>query len=342
MTRPSDTLRIRGIAATAGAVVVGLALTGCAGGAAAPAQDGELLASVDTMFGTVDIPQPADGELTVVALGWSDAEFALALGVKPVAVYDWMGFGEDSKGVGPWAVERYGDESPTVLQRVDDGVDYEAVQALEPDLILNVSSANDQEQFERLSSIAPTVFGPAGAPAYAVPWREHMELVADALGKTDEGGAIIDETQAVIDAATEDNPEFAGLTAVTGSKFGDAYGASLAGDFRWDLLAELGFELNPPVSDLEAQGFYAPVSVEQISVFDADVAVLFPIGYTVAELEADPLISSLNVVKQDRAVILDPENDLVNAFSVASTLSIPTAVEGIVPMLADAASKATS
>jgi iron complex transport system substrate-binding protein len=39
-----------------------------------------------------------------VALGWSDAETALALGVQPVGASDWLAFG--GEGVGPWAEGR--------------------------------------------------------------------------------------------------------------------------------------------------------------------------------------------------------------------------------------------
>ena len=76
-----------------------------ASSATGSAATGDALGTVETMYGPVTVPKPDDGELTVVALGWSDAEVALALGVKPVAVYDWLGFGDETKGVGPWAVE---------------------------------------------------------------------------------------------------------------------------------------------------------------------------------------------------------------------------------------------
>ena len=67
------------IAATAAVVALAAVLAGCAGGTAPSTSSAAPLGSVETMFGTVDIPQPADGDLTVVALGWSDAETALAL-----------------------------------------------------------------------------------------------------------------------------------------------------------------------------------------------------------------------------------------------------------------------
>ena len=75
--------------------------------------------------------------------------------------------------------------------------------------------------------------------------------------------------------------------------------------------------------------------IEQITALDADVAVMFPIGYTVAQLEADPLISSLSVVKDGRTVFLGADDQLTQAYSAASPLSIPIAVAGLAPKLAE-------
>lgn len=300
----------------------------------APASTGGPLGSVETLFGTVEVPQPADGDLTVVALGWSDAEVALALGVKPVAVYDWQGFGADNKGVGPWATSLFGDTTPTVIKNVGDDLDYETITSLHPDLILNTRSGGDEAQYKRLATIAPTISAPPGTGAFATKWDAQTRQVAQALGKTSEGDALVASVEQQLAAARQANPAFAGKTAVTGTKFGDAYGAYIAGDARWDLIEALGFVQNPPVLDLETSGFFAPVPAEKIGVLDADVAILFPIGYSLDELKADPLIASLTVVKQNRAIYLDAEQELSQAFSAASPLSIPIAVAGIVPQLA--------
>lgn len=294
-----------------------------------------LPATVDTMFGAVDIPAPADGDLTVVALGWSDAEIALALGVRPVGVYDWQGFGETNKGVGPWATEKFGDVTPTVLANAGTGLDYEAIQVLNPDLILNTRSGGDQAEYDRLSTIAPTVSAPAGTAPFGTAWDVQTQQVADALGRSADGTALVTQTQGTIRAAAAANPGVAGKTAVAGTKFGDAFGAYVAGDFRWDLLEDLGFTPNPAVLALPTQGFYVPISNEQITALDADVAVMFPIGYTVAQLEADPLISSLSVVKDGRTVFLGADDQLTQAYSAASPLSIPIAVAGLAPKLAE-------
>lgn len=328
----------RTLTAVAALAVAGLALAGCTAGSSTDDASTGTLGTVDTMFGEVTVPEPA-GDLTVVALGWSDAEMALSLGVVPVGVYDWQSFGADNKAVGPWATDLFGDVTPEIIEDSGDTVNYEQIQALEPDLILNTRSAGDEKQYERLSEIAPTVFAPKGTAAFATPWDVQLEQVAAALGKTQEGDALVSATKQSINEAADLHQEFAGLTTVAATKFGDAYGAYLEGDGRFDILADLGFQQNPAVLDLEASGFYAAVSAEQVSAFDADVAVLLPIGFSAADTTADPLLASLRVVQDGRAIVLDPADELTQAYSAASVLSIPVVLEQLVPKLAEAAAK---
>ncbi|MDN5635915.1 MAG: iron-siderophore ABC transporter substrate-binding protein, partial [Brevibacterium sp.] len=56
-----------------------LLLAACGGGSGE--EDAAPGISVDTKFGSVEVPQDPQ---KVVALGWGDAETALALGVQPV------------------------------------------------------------------------------------------------------------------------------------------------------------------------------------------------------------------------------------------------------------------
>jgi iron complex transport system substrate-binding protein len=330
----------RAAAGAAALTAVLLALTGCSSSPSGEASGdgGEALGTVDTMFGTIEVPQPED-DLRVVALGWSDAEMALALGVKPVAVFDWQSFGAEDKGVGPWATDLFGDVTPEVLERADETLNYEQIEVLDPDVILNVRSANDEKEFTRLNEIAPTVYAPAGTAAFATSWDVQLKSVAAALGKSDKGATIIEETKAAIADAAEAHPEFQGLTTAAGTKFGDAYGAYLAGDGRFDILADLGFSNSPGVEALEPSGFFTAVSAEQVSALDADVPVILPIGFTLAETQADPLLASLSAVQQGRAVFIDPDSDLSGAYSAASPLAIPVVLKELVPQLAAAAAK---
>ncbi|WP_150460489.1 iron-siderophore ABC transporter substrate-binding protein [Nesterenkonia ebinurensis] len=293
-----------------------------------------VLATVDHMYGPTEVLAPEDGELRVVALGWSDAEVALALGVEPIAVHDWLGFGEETHGVGPWAADLF-NEDPEVIERSEE-IDYEYIQSLDPDLILNVNSGYDQAEYDRLAEIAPTISGPEGAENYNPGWDNQTQLIADALGLSEEGEELIAETREKIAAARAEHPEFEGVEAITGSKFGEAYGLSYTGDMRWDLIEMLGFQMYGPAADMEPdEGFFANVSEEQVEVFDAEVAILFPIGYSLEELENDPLIASLDVIREDRAVLLD-EGDLSMAFSAGSPLSIELVLDELTPQLAEA------
>lgn len=323
----------------AAALAAGLLLmSGCSSsddggddGSAAP------LGSVETMFGTVTVPQPADGDLTVVALGWSDAEMALALGIKPAGVYDWQGFGEKNKGVGPWATSLFGDVTPTIIVNDSQGqLNYEQIQGMSPDLILNTRATADKTVYDRLATIAPTVYAPTGTPDFATAWDIQMTSVAAAVGKVAEGEASITSVKEKISAAASANPEFKDKTIVSGTKFGDAYGAYLAGDVRFDLLASLGFVQNPPVLEQTASGFFASVSAENVGVLDADVTVVLPIGFSLEETEGDKLLQSLDSVKDDRAIFIDPASEFAGAWSAGSVLSIPQVVDGIVPQLKEA------
>ncbi|WP_030149645.1 iron-siderophore ABC transporter substrate-binding protein [Mycetocola saprophilus] len=332
----------RTLTALAALTVAGLALTACATGENVgdkPAS-GDLLASVDTNFGKIDIPKPKDGkQLRVVALGWSDGEVALSLGVKPVAIYDWQSFGEKNKGVGPWATAEFGKDTPVLIPRTDATLNYEQIQSLNPDVILNVRAALDEKVWQRLNEIAPTVSAVKGTPDYAVKWTDHTRMIAKVLGKEKEGETLIKGLEDKIATIRSEHPEFAGKTFTSGSKFGDAYGASLPGDARFDLYGDLGFVLNPAIKALPAQGFYAPVSVEQVPAMDADTAVLTTIGYPLQAIKDDALIQALPMVKDGRAIFADPEGIVMAGSSAGTIRALELTLDEVVPQLADSVAK---
>ena len=234
-----------------GALVALSLLTGCFGGKG-DSESSSVLSKVETVFGEVTIPRPKGHDLRVVALGRADAEAALAVGIKPVAVLDAFNIG--GKGVGPWAEGLFGDVKPTVMSFSTDGLNWEQIKAFKPDVILDVRSKNDEKTYKRLSQIAPTVYGPPGTKSWVLNWRDQQRQVAKALGRVKEGEEAIKKTEKAIKDAQD--PLYRGLKGAFVAKFAE-YGVYLPGDGRWDLMQELGFTLEPKINELPKAGFYA-------------------------------------------------------------------------------------
>ncbi|MDQ2583255.1 iron-siderophore ABC transporter substrate-binding protein [Saccharothrix yanglingensis] len=300
-------------------VLSALLLAACGGGGGGESGSGQsaeqgAAVTVDTRFGPVTIDEPPT---RVVALGWSDAEAALALGVRPVGASDWLGFG--GNGVGPWADGLY-EEAPKPLGTTE--VDYEAVAALQPDLILNTRSDNDEKKHETLSRIAPTIGAPKDVIPYGTTWKQQVELVAKALGKVPEGEKIIKD----LDAKFAENKKFDGRSTVVGAFFDGKFGAYVSGDSRTDFMKAVGFTPRAEVEALASGTFYVDISAERLDLLNADLTVLFPIGGDASALRANPLVPP-------NALVLDDE-DLVNAFSSGSALGTAYALDKAVPLFA--------
>ncbi|GAA1822735.1 ABC transporter substrate-binding protein [Nesterenkonia flava] len=293
--------------------------------------------TVEYLYDTAEIDVPENGELTVVAPGRSDAEVALALGVEPAGIYDWMWMGEENHGVGPWAQDLLEGE-PTYLGAAGEDYDYELIQSLAPDLILDVHSDHDEATWSRLNEIAPNVSGPVGATPWQTGWREQVQQIAQALGVPEDGEALIEDVESQIAQAAEEHPEFEELSAVAASKVAESYGLHIGTDMRWALLEGLGFSLHEPAEALAegAEGYLVDVSEEQVDAFDADAAVFFASGFTLEELQNDPLLSSLDTVQENRAVFIDPDSELAQAISAGNVLSLPVVIEELPARLAEA------
>jgi iron complex transport system substrate-binding protein len=329
----SSRLVLRGAALLAAALAVTSCSSGsdddssAAGSAGSGSSSGAFPVTVPTAFGDVEV----DAEPTrVVALGWGDAETALALGVQPVGASDWLGFG--GEGVGPWAEGRY-DEAPEVIETLEPS--YEAIAALEPDLILDTRGSGEQERYDLLSAIAPTVGIPEGAENYLTTWQQQLELVGQALGKDDEAAALQDEVDQAFADAVAANPGFGGTAVAVGAYTSEGFGAYVRGDSRVDFMEQLGFTNKQEIQDLAGESFFVPISEEQVPLLDAPLTVVFPIFVDAAQITANPLWQTLGSVQQGHAVVLD-DVQLVNAFSSGSALGTLWALENTVPLFAEA------
>ncbi|GAA3594545.1 iron-siderophore ABC transporter substrate-binding protein [Kineosporia mesophila] len=281
-------------------------------------------ATVATKFGDVKIDaKPA----RVVALGWSDAETALALGVQPVGASDWLGFG--GEGVGPWAQGQY-TKAPELIGTMEP--EFEKIAALKPDLILDVRSSGDQKRYDTLSKIAPTVGVPEGGDNYLTTWEQQTTMISEALGVPDEGKKLISDTDAEFTKYADENPDFKGRTITVGSKTSEGYGAYLTGDARVDFVEKLGFENNPTVQKQAGDSFFISVSGENLKQLDADAVLMMPIFIDAKEITDDALFKAVPAVKAGHDVVIDDTN-ISNAFSAGTPAATTYALEKVVPLL---------
>jgi iron complex transport system substrate-binding protein len=284
--------------------------------------------TVSTAFGDVTIDQEPT---RVVALGWSDAETALALGVQPVGASDWLSFG--GEGVGPWAAGRY-DQAPEIIETLEPS--YEAIAALRPDLILDTrTDVTNEDRYAQLSKIAPTVSQPEGVGPYQTSWQQQLELVGEALGKTDEAAGLKAEVDQQFADAAAANPAFQGTAVAVAAYTSEGFGAYVRGDGRVDFMESLGFTNSPAVQDLAGENFFVSISEEQLPLLDAGLTVAFPIFVAASEITGNPLWQAIPSVQAGHGVVLD-DSTLTNAFSSSSALGIEYALQHAVPLFAAA------
>ncbi|MGO1974111.1 MAG: iron-siderophore ABC transporter substrate-binding protein [Propionibacteriaceae bacterium] len=314
-----------------------LALAACSSGPAndpstgsgdsTAASEGAFPATVETAFGEVTIEEQPE---RIVALGWGDAEMALALGSQPVGASDWLEYG--GEGVGPWAAGLY-DTPPEIIATLEPS--FEAIAALEPDLILDVKSSGEQDRHDMLSQIAPTVGVPAGGESYLTTTEAQVEMISTALGVPDKGEKLLAGLDAAFEEAAQAHPDWAGQTVTAATKTSEGWGAYIEGNARIRFLEKLGFALSPEIAALPAgsTGFSVDISSEQLDLLEADLIVAFPIYIETTEITEDPLWQQVPAVADGRAIVID--GDLASAYSLGSTLSIEYAIDNLVPLIED-------
>ena len=332
-------LALRGAALLAAALVVtscgnssgdDTSSSGGSGGSPGGSAGSAFPVTVDTAFGAIKVDEQPE---RVVALGWSDAETALSLGVQPVGASDWLGFG--GEGVGPWAKGLY-KTAPKIIATTEPS--FEEIAALKPDLILDTRSDATQARYEQLSKIAPTIGQPKGVGAYQTSWQQQLELVGKALGRSDQAGTLESDTEKAFADAKAAHPEFTGRTVAVGADTSAGFGAYVRGDSRVDFMEQLGFTNKKEIQDLATPSFYVSVSNEQLPLFDADLTVMFPIFIKADVITGNPLWQAIPSVQRGHAVVLEDQT-LVNAFSSGDALGIRYALDQAVPQFATAVSK---
>lgn len=309
----------RRIVTSCAAAVITSALVAC-GSASQPDAGSSSQAQTVTIahkFGETKVPVDPK---RVVTVGWTDQDFVLPFGVVPVSTrefsenYDdlpWVTAATDGKGLPTWG---------------SDEIDFEAIAAQQPDVIFAIYETIDQETYDRLSQIAPTVIQSADYADEETPWDVQLLTTGTALGKESEAKDIVGEVQGRIDEAKRNNPDFAGKTLVV--DFGpESGGHYLLGekDPRRSLFTSLGFATQDVVGD---------VSEEKLGLLDRDV--LFVNGATKDQMSGSPAFSRLGVVRDDRTLYTSFDSTLSDALTYGGPDSLRYALDVLVPQLGNA------
>jgi iron complex transport system substrate-binding protein len=291
--------------------------------------------TIEHKFGSTEI---AEAPQRVVSLGYTDQDPMLAIGVVPIAVREF--FGEQPGAVWPWAQERLGGATPEVLNMPFGELNFEAIAALDPDLIIAVSAGVTDAEYATLAQIAPTVAQSDEYVDFGVPWQEQTRVIGRALGLEARAEELVAQTEARFAEVRAAHPEFEGKTSVIAAPASDGqFFFSGPEHERQRVLTSLGFTLPEELATLAGDAFYGTISGEQLPQLDTDVMVWTISAEQRATLEDNPIYQQLRAVREGRTVFLDTTgaSDLVGpALVFSSVLSLPIVFDQLVPQLSAA------
>ncbi|TCV69989.1 iron-siderophore ABC transporter substrate-binding protein [Neorhizobium sp. S3-V5DH] len=277
----------------------------------------------------------------VATVAWANHEVPLALGIVPVG-FAAANFGDDDgDGILPWVAEKLAelDADKPVLFDEGDGIDFEAVAATNPDVILASYSGLSQSDYDTLSQIAPVVAYPE-AP-WSTDWREMIRLNSAGLGMAAEGEALIATIEAEIARTVAEYPQLQGKSAMFITHL-DATDLSIVNfyttnDTRVKFFADLGLKSPRSVIAASAPGkFSGSISAERIDAFDdVDLVVTYGNQKLLDALAANPLMARMQAVEKGALVMLG-RNPLGTAAN-PTPLSISWVLRDYLALLAEAA-----
>ena len=268
----------------------------------------------------------------IVALGQTDCDPLIALGITPVAIGS---FAEDwYDPIHPWNEAGFPDGRPEELNFFE--VPFEKIAALQPDLITMVSGGITKKDYETLSKIAPVVGPPVGFEDSAVPYGPHTVLIGQAVGLEEEATQVVADVDAKYAAARDAHPEWSGLTAVHAESFAGAFSVLGENAPRTTFLTALGFGLSPELGELTGEKYSSELSAEKLDlVGDLDLVVWCTDEGVIPDLQVDPLVSRLAAVEEGRCVwtTYAKTDQLMWSMDWNTVLSGPYALEIGVPMV---------
>lgn len=307
------------------------------------AEDTQFPITIEHAFGSSVIMQKPKRVATVA---WANHEVPLALGIVPVG-FAAATFGDDNgDGILPWVADRLSElnAKTPVLFDEGDGIDFEAVAATQPDVILAAYSGLSQSDYDTLSMIAPVVAFPN--KPWSTNWRSMIRINSAGLGMAKEGETLIAHIEIQIAERVAQYPELKDKFAMFITHL-DPTDLSVirfysANDARVSFFDDLGLQSPQSVKNISRDGQYSgESSIEQIDEFnDVDIFVTYGNKQLLTPLTTNPLMSKMRAIRSGAIVMLG--NSQIATAANPTPLSISWVLDDYLDALAAAARKAES
>ena len=306
-----------------------LAVAACSSNKPVNGEPGGGAVTVKHKFGQTTVTAPPK---RVVSAGFTEQDDLLAVGVIPIAVTNW--WGDQPLGVWPWAQPRLGAAQPVVLSLAD-GLQFDQIAALKPDLIVAANAGVDRDSYNRLAAIAPTI-PQSGDDAFFEPWKVQADTVGLAVFQTEQMKSLISAVDNKFSDVGKANQQFKGkkVLVLQGSFYQDNVVATLSG-WRTEFLAQMGLVIPDSLAPFAVDDHRAFIPRAQVpNVLNTADALIWTTESDAdqATLLDDPTVKQLDATAQNRNVFTG--KDLSGAIAFSSPLSLPVVADQLPPMLA--------
>jgi len=263
----------------------------------------------ETSPDTVTVSTTFGGEITVPF----QPERVVVLDFAALDTVDTLGFGDTVVGIPasqtpPPHLAAYADSAENVGNLFE--IDFEAVNALAPDLIL--AGGRSQSLVPELAEIAPTVdiTGEWGSEPFLESLRQNTTAIAQIYGAEDAAAEALAEIDAKIAAVAEQAADAGpGLVIMTSGGEVSAYGPDPAG--RFDLVYNV-FGIEPAVEQvaIDTHGdaisfeFLAQTNPDMLIVLDRDAAIGAE-GESAEAILDNPLVASTSAAQNDKILYVE-------------------------------------
>jgi iron complex transport system substrate-binding protein len=280
--------------------------------------------TISHVFGETTVPEPPK---RVVSAGFTEQDDLLALGVVPIAITNW--FGDQPFAVWPWAREKLGDAKPVVLN-LDNGIRVQQIAGLKPDLIVATDAGVDEDTYQKLSAIAPTIPQSDGY-AFFEPWKEQATAIGQAVFQPDRMKSLINGVDQGFAGVADKYPQFKNKTVLLlqGKLHQDDVVATIG--WRTEFLTRMGLAVADSINPFAVDQLRAFIPRDKINPVLGAAELL--IWTTDDENDQTALLANPDVAAlRERSVFTT--KDQGGAIAFASPLSFPLVADQLPPLIA--------